>query len=61
MNQRENLSSWITKGIKESKNYMKNSCKKEMLLIKQLVGLFETAYLKQLSVSPKKLTKDTPI
>ena len=40
---------------------MKNSCKKEMLLKKQLVGLFETAYLKQLSVSPKKLTKDTPI
>ena len=41
---------------------MKNSSKKEMLLIKQPAKLIKI-YLRQLSVSPKKsvLTKDTPI
>ena len=56
LNQRKNLSPWITKGIKKSSKIL------EILLMKLPTKLIKI-YLRQLSVSPKKslLTKDTPI
>ena len=62
LNQRKNVSPWITKGIeklseRKQKLYEK-FLKKEMLLMKLI-----KIYLRQLSVSTKKtlLTKDTPV
>ena len=66
LNQRKNVSPWITKGIeklseRKQKLYEK-FLKKEMLLMKQPTKLIKI-YLRQLSVSTKKtlLTKDTPV